>query len=123
MNILVVEDNPTDSKLVGLLLAAAGHGVRSVQAAADAMDRVRAEKPELILLDLDLPDIDGLTFIRMLKQDDEVRVIPVVAVTAYPERWRRAAALEAGCDAYVVKPIDTRTFVNEATDIVHGKGQ
>jgi CheY-like chemotaxis protein len=75
-----------------------------------ALAMVKEKKPDIILMDLALPSIDGLALTRLLKGSPETCDIPVIAVTSYPDRFPRQQALEAGCDLYVTKPIDTRTL-------------
>jgi CheY-like chemotaxis protein len=115
MKILVIEDHPTQLKLAHLVLSAAGHEVTGAGGAEQAFITIKADRPQLILLDLVLPDIDGLALVRKLKADPETRDIQIVAVTSYPERYPRTAALAAGCDAYFVKPIDTRGISSQLT--------
>jgi CheY-like chemotaxis protein len=110
MNILVVEDNPSHLKLAHLVLSAAGHNVSGIEAAEQAFNSIRQDKPQVILLDLELPGIDGLTLVRRLKAEPETRHIHLVVVTSYPDRFSKKDALAAGCDAYLVKPIDTRAL-------------
>jgi CheY-like chemotaxis protein len=74
------------------------------------MESLNREKPEMIIVDLSLPDTDGLTLVRKLRSDPRATKIPVLAVTFYPERYSREQAIAAGCDAYLVKPISTRTL-------------
>ena len=108
MNILVVEDNPSHLKLAHLVLTAAGHKVSDAEAATQAFNSIKQEKPQVILLDLMLPGMDGLTLVRKLKADPETREIHVIVATSYPDRYTKKEALAAGCDAYLVKPINTR---------------
>lgn len=122
MKILVIEDQPTQLKLVHHVLSADGHDVTDANAAEQAFKAIKRDRPELILLDLVLPDIDGLTLVRRLKADPETRNIHVVAVTSYPEEYPKAAALAAGCDAYLVKPINTRELSGQLTAVA-GKGE
>jgi CheY-like chemotaxis protein len=96
----VIEDDPTHLKLAKLVLSAAGHNVSDAEAAEQALDAIKQEKPDVILLDLVLPDMDGLTLVRKLKADPETRAIPVVAVTAYLDRFKEKDAFAAGCEAY-----------------------
>lgn len=118
MKILVIEDQPIQLKLAHHVLSAAGHAVSTVEAAEDAFASIKADRPQIILLDMVLPGMDGLTLVRMLKADPETRDIHVVAVTSYPEKFSRAEILAAGCDAYLVKPISTRTLPQELIDVV-----
>ena len=110
MNILVIEDNPSHLKLAHLVLGAAGHTVNDAQAAEQALAMIMLDKPHVILLDLELPGMGGLTLVRKLKADPTTRGIHVVAVTSYPERYKKSEAMAAGCDTYLVKPINTRTL-------------
>jgi len=118
MNILVVEDNPSHLKLAHLVLSAAGYKVNAVEAAEQAFNSIKQEKPQVILLDLELPGMDGLTLVRKLKADAETRDIHVIVVTAYPDRYTRKEALAAGCDAYLVKPINTRALPQILSEVV-----
>jgi two-component system cell cycle response regulator len=108
MNILVIDDDPTHLKLATLVLDAAGHRVSDAEAAEQGFLAIKRDKPDVILLDLALPGMDGLTLVRRLKADPATRSISVVAVTAYLDRFGERDALAAGCNAYLVKPIDTR---------------
>jgi len=115
----VIDDDPVQLKLAKLVLSAAGHKVSDAEAAEQAFNAIKQEKPDVILLDLSLPGMDGLTLVRKLKADLETRAIPVVAATSYPERFARKDALAAGCEAYLVKPIDTRKLpllISEVTE-------
>jgi CheY-like chemotaxis protein len=110
MKILVVEDQPGELKLAIHVLSAAGHEVAPAMAAEEALAAIAADRPTIILLDLSLPGMDGLTFARKLKADPSTNEILIVAVTSYPEKFSRAEALDAGCDAYLHKPVSTRTL-------------
>ena len=81
--------------------------------AEQAMEEIKVRKPELILLDLQLPGMGGLELARRLKSDPEMKLIPIVAITAEIETFSRKEALEAGCDAYLVKPVDTRKLSDQ----------
>ena len=105
MNILLVEDDPTDMKLLSAVLNYSDHRVLEKASAEQAADEIKARKPEVILLDLKLPGMDGLTLARRLKQDPATKHIPIVAITSAPEVFSESAALAAGCDAYIVKPL------------------
>lgn len=117
MKILVVEDQPSQLKLAHHVLSAAGHDVSDAGAAEQAFTAIKMDRPQLILLDLVLPGMDGLTLARKLKADPHTRDIPIVAVTSYPEVYPRAAALAAGCDAFFVKPINTRELSGQLTAV------
>ena len=120
MKILVIEDHPTQLKLAHVVLSAAGHQVSDATAAEQAFAAIKADRPQIILLDLALPDMDGLTLARRLKADPATRDIHIVAVTAYPEEYSKAAALAAGCNAYIVKPINTRKLSDQLSAIQGG---
>ncbi len=108
MRILVVEDEPASLKLAQLVLSADGNEVSQANAAERAIEEILRSGPEAILLDLELPGIDGLTLARNLKAQESTRHIVIIAVTAFPERYPREVTLAAGCDGYIVKPINTR---------------
>lgn len=108
--ILVIEDNPANLELVTDLLELAGHTVHSAAAAEPGMEIARREQPDLILMDVSLPGMDGLAATRALKADPRTQAIPVVALTAHAMRGDEQLAREAGCHAYLTKPIETRTF-------------
>jgi len=118
MKILVVENEPSESKLVNHVLNASGHNVNSVDAAELVFASIKTDRPQIILLDMDLPGMDGLTFVRKLKADPETRDIPVVAITTYPEKYSRSDALQAGCDAYLRKPMSTRRLPEQLSDVL-----
>jgi len=120
MRILVVEDEPSSLKLAHLVLSSDGHEVTQAEAVDQAMDEISKSEPQVILLDLELPNIDGLALARHLKADPRRKHIVIVAVTAYPERFTREEALAAGCDAYIVKPINTRKLTEQVADVLEG---
>jgi CheY-like chemotaxis protein len=106
--------------LVNVVLSAAGHRVRNAKAAGQAIEFIGLEQPELIILDLSLPDTDGLSLVRQIRSDPKAEHNPVVAVTFYPERFTREDAMAAGCNAYLVKPISTRTLPELITLVAAG---
>ncbi|HEY0255343.1 MAG TPA: response regulator [Kofleriaceae bacterium] len=108
--VLIVDDNPTNLKLVTFLVKSHGYDVMTATDAGSAQAAIRTNRPAVILMDLQLPGIDGLELTRRLKADPETRAIPIVAVTAYAMKGDHEKALAAGCDDYVTKPIDTRTL-------------
>jgi two-component system, cell cycle response regulator len=121
MNVLVIEDHPTDRKLLSVVLKMDGHVVQERASAVGAVDAILTATPDLILLDLRLPGMDGLTLVRQLKDNEETRHIPIIVVTAYPEYYSREELLEAGCDAYIVKPIDTRELPKKLEEVMGRK--
>jgi CheY-like chemotaxis protein len=107
-SLLVVDDNPANQKLLEAILRAKGYEVRSAGTADEAIAAIEAELPKLILMDLQLPDVDGLTLTRRLRGNPAHADIVIIAVTSYAMKGDRERALVAGCDDYVTKPIDTR---------------
>jgi two-component system, cell cycle response regulator DivK len=116
--ILVVEDNELNMKLLNDVLEAHGYEVMSTGRGAVAVEWARQYQPDLILMDLQLPDLSGLEATRQLKADPETQRIPVIAVTAFAMAGDEKKALEHGCDAYVAKPIVLRDFLNLITGFI-----
>jgi CheY-like chemotaxis protein len=108
--ILVVDDNPANAALVIFLLEHSGYDVLSAADADEALAIVERFHPRLIMMDLQLPGMDGLALTRRLKAGPETRDIVIVALTAYAMKGDAERAREAGCDDYITKPIDTRTL-------------
>lgn len=106
--ILVVDDNPTNLKLASDVLEFDGYDICPAIDAESAQEIIRATPPDMILMDIALPGMDGLTLTRLLKADEKTRHIIVVALTAFAMKGDDAKAKEAGCDGYITKPIDTR---------------
>jgi CheY-like chemotaxis protein len=109
--ILVIDDNPTNLKLARILLDDEGYDVQTADTGEQAIALLATGyRPRLILLDLHLPGIDGLSLMRKLKRDDATKDILVVAWTASAMKGDEATALESGCDGYITKPIDGDTL-------------
>ena len=108
--ILVVDDNPINLKLVRVLLSSEGYEVRSALDAEEAVEILRTFRPRLILMDLQLPGMDGYELTRLLKADAAMRDIAIFAVTSYAMKGDELLALDAGCDGYISKPIDTEAL-------------
>lgn len=117
MNILIVEDEPINAKLARVVLAYEGHTVTEVLSAEQAIPAIQVRKPHLLVLDLTLPGMDGLTLVRKLKEDPTTRDILIIAVTAHTNRWTRSKAIDAGCDAYLIKPLGTRQLCDQVADL------
>lgn len=110
--ILVVEDNMDNYELVRYVLERAGYDVFLAVNGRDGVDAAHAQKPNMILMDLGLPEMDGWNAIKNLKSDEETKNIPLYALTAHTLPNDRKRALEAGCDGYVVKPIQMKSFLD-----------
>jgi two-component system, cell cycle response regulator DivK len=108
--ILIVDDNPANLKLARLLLSAEGHDARTVPDAEAALKILETFTPRLILMDIQLPGMDGLELTRRLKADPATSHIVIVALTAYAMRGDEEKARAAGCDGYIAKPIDVYTL-------------
>jgi CheY-like chemotaxis protein len=111
--ILIVEDNEANQLLASAVLEREGYRVEVASSSDEALDRLKSQAPDLILMDVQLPGIDGLSLTRLLKADERTASIPVVALTALAMRGDRERTLDAGCAGYISKPIDTRTFAAE----------
>lgn len=108
--ILVVEDNPQNRRLAQFLLKKHGYVVDEATTGEEALELVRDRRPDLILMDLQLPGLDGFAITGMLKADAATKDIPVVAMTAYAMSGDREKALEAGCGGYITKPLNVQDF-------------
>jgi signal transduction histidine kinase/CheY-like chemotaxis protein len=114
--ILVVEDNPANLKLVREVLKGRGYRVLEATSGEEALDALKFIHPDLILMDIQLPGMDGLTVTRRLKRDPATRDIPTIALTAHAMKRDEARVLEAGCAGYIPKPIDTVNFPKQVAD-------
>jgi two-component system cell cycle response regulator DivK len=110
--VLVVEDNPTNMALAVIILESVGHTVLSARDAETGLRLARGELPGLILMDIQLPGMDGLEATTLLKLDDATRAIPVIAVTALVMNGDRERILAAGCDGYLAKPASYESFLS-----------
>ena len=109
--VLIVEDTPANMKLAVFLLQTAGHTVISTTDAEAALTLARDEKPDLILMDIQLPGMDGLQATGLLKADEATRGIPVIALTALAMKGDEERIRAAGCDGYIAKPLSYRDFL------------
>ena len=109
--ILIVEDNVANMKLAMFLLSSAGHTVLSATDAETGLTLARSEQPQLILMDIHLPGMDGLAAIALLKNDDATRAIPVLVLTALAMKGDEERIRAAGCDGYIAKPIQYKEFL------------
>jgi two-component system cell cycle response regulator DivK len=116
--ILIVDDNPVNLKLARVLLTTEGYDVRTAKAAEEALEVLREFQPRLILMDVQLPGMDGLALTRRLKADSRTREVVIVALTAYAMKGDQERVLAAGCDAYIGKPIDTRRLAAQVAALL-----
>ena len=116
--ILIIEDNATNMKLVSDMLTRAGHAVLEAINADEGIVMARDNLPDLVLMDIQLPGTDGITATRLLKKDAKTAHIPVVALTAHAMEGDAQRILDAGCDAYISKPIRYREFLQQIADIL-----
>lgn len=119
---LVVEDNPANLRLVQALLDRAGYRSVAAGSLAEAHQRLAESQPDLVLLDIQLPDGDGLSLVRQLRAGQAAGGVPVVAVTAYAMPGDRERALAAGCAGYLTKPLDTRAFAGQVAAVLGNQG-
>jgi len=113
-NILVVEDNDMNMQLVEFLLEEGGYHIVKATSGEEALAITRggpSAAPDLILMDIHLPGMDGLSVVRAIKSDERTARIPILALTAHAMRGDKDRFLEAGCDGYISKPIDVKTFI------------
>ena len=121
--ILIVDDNPVNLKLIRVLLSGEGYDVRTAVDAEEALAALETFRPRLILMDVQLPGMDGLELTRRLKADPDRANVVIVALTAYAMKGDEQKALEAGCDGYIAKPVDTRRLPSVvAAYLGHGDG-
>jgi two-component system cell cycle response regulator DivK len=118
--ILVVEDNERNLKLLRDVLEYAGYDVRAARTAEDGIILAVSEPPDLVLMDLQLPGIDGMEALRRLRESPRTADIPVVAVTAQAMKQDRERALDAGFDGYIEKPISVRAFPDQIRGFLSG---
>ena len=118
LRILVIEDSPVNMALTVAILENAGHAVLQADHAVQGLALARSEQPDLVLMDIQLPDIDGLTATRMLKSDPHTANLPVIALTAFAMKGDEDETRAAGCDGYVTKPIRYREFLAELHSVL-----
>ena len=116
--VVVIEDNELNRKLLRDVLKARNYRVSEAVTAEEGLERVRAEMPSLVLMDLQLPGMDGIAALKLLKQDPATKAIPVVAVTASAMPQDRTRIVAAGFDGYLTKPLSVRQFLVELTRIL-----
>ena len=110
--VLIVEDNELNMKLFHDLIEACGHEILETRDGIEALKLARLHRPDLILMDIQLPEVSGLEVTRWLKEDDDLRSIPVIAVTAFAMKGDEEKIRSGGCEAYIAKPISVTNFLD-----------
>ncbi|MQP65448.1 response regulator [Niveispirillum sp. SYP-B3756] len=116
--VLIVEDNELNMKLFNDLLEAHGYATLQTRDGMEALRLARLHNPDLILMDIQLPEVSGLEVTKWLKEDDALRAIPVIAVTAFAMKGDEEKIREGGCEAYIAKPISVAKFLQTVQDFV-----
>jgi len=119
---LIVEDNALNIKLFCDLLAAHGHEPEAVTDSRNALDVARDFSPDLVITDIQLPHVSGLELIQMVRADEKLAKVPIMAVTAYSARGDEERIREAGAEAYISKPISVAKFVETVNELLQGGG-
>ncbi len=119
--ILVVDDNQDSRELVVKILKNKGYELIEAIDGEEAVEKVIAQKPDLILLDISIPKLNGYEVTRILKDREDVKDIPVVALTAHAMKGDRLKALEAGCEGYITKPINVRELPAQVKSFIRGR--
>ncbi len=109
--VLIVEDNELNMKLFHDLLESQGYEILQTRYGMEALKMARTERPDLILMDIQLPEVSGLEVTKWLKEDDNLKEIPVIAVTAFAMKGDEEKFREGGCEAYIAKPISVANFL------------
>lgn len=110
--VLIVEDNELNMKLFNDLLEAHGYYTLQTKDGVEALRMARTHRPDLILMDIQLPEVSGLEVTKWLKEDDELRSIPIIAVTAFAMKGDEQKIRDGGCEAYIAKPISVASFMS-----------
>jgi len=110
--VLIVEDNELNMKLFNDLLEAHGYRTLETRDGVEALQMAREHRPDLILMDIQLPEVSGLEVTKWIKEDEELRAIPVIAVTAFAMKGDEEKIREGGCEAYIAKPISVMNFLS-----------
>jgi len=109
--VLIVEDNELNMKLFNDLLEAKGYNVVQTRSGLTALDLAKEHRPDLILMDIQLPEVSGLEVTKWIKEDETIASIPVIAVTAFAMKGDEERIRQGGCEAYISKPISVATFI------------
>jgi CheY-like chemotaxis protein len=116
--ILVVEDNELNMKLVKGLIKIGKYRMLEAIDAESGIQLIREQRPDLVLMDIQLPGMDGLSATKIIKEDPSLKDIPIIALTSYAMQGDKEKALEAGCTGYIAKPIDTRKFLETVSQYI-----
>lgn len=118
--VLVIEDNPANIELICQILTVKGFEPIRASTGMEGIERAKRDRPDVVLLDINLPDVDGVTVLKVLKNDEETKNLPVAAVTAHAMRGDREHLLAEGCDAYISKPIDSTALIEQLSSLAAG---
>ncbi len=118
--VLVVEDNPNNMKLITLVLKKHGYETIGAMTGEEGVEKASTEKPDMILMDILLPDIDGLETTRRIRKIESMQKVPIIAITSYAMAGDRHKIIEAGCNGYFEKPINPLTIIGDIEKIVEG---
>lgn len=118
LRILIVEDSPVNMLLTVAILERAGHVALKAETAAEGLAIARSQRPDLILMDIQLPDMDGLEATRLVRADPRISGVPIIALTAFAMKGDVETMRDAGCDGYVTKPIRYQEFLQEVESVV-----
>ncbi|MBW2332642.1 MAG: response regulator [Deltaproteobacteria bacterium] len=116
--ILILENDPKNLKLVTVILQVSGYATLQATDGKQGVELARKEKPDLILMDIRIPVMDGLEATKLLKNDGATRDIPVIALTAYAMKGDEEKMRAAGCDGYITKPIDIKGFLKKISEVI-----
>lgn len=119
--VLIVEDNELNMKLFNDLLEAHGYGTLQTRSGVEAVELARTHHPDLILMDIQLPEVSGLQVTQWLKDDDELKDIPVIAITAFAMKGDEERIRQGGCEAYLSKPIQVAKFLETVRNYIGDK--
>ena len=117
--IVIIEDNAQNARLAARILRRAGNKVTVAESGEIGLNLILETPPDVVLVDLGLPDIDGQTVVGLLRQYDQFKSLPIIAFTAWPEESVRSMANAYGCDGVITKPIDTRRFAEQVAGYTH----
>ena len=109
--VLIVEDNELNMKLFNDLVETRGHRIVQTRSGIEAVDLARRHRPDLILMDIQLPEVSGLEVTKWIKEDDDLKSIPIIAVTAFAMKGDEEKIREGGCEGYIAKPISVANFL------------